>query len=205
MGWAAFPPCWLFGLRYLSAGAYRLMTWSRSWGRDCDLQEDSYQWILPQSTSIRSLSLEWGHSHLPPTGDCPVLGSCCSVAVMSCSLQPHELQHARLCCPSLPPRVCSSSYPLSQWCHPTISSSVVPFYSCPQSFPASGSFPVSQLFASSSQSIGASATASVLQMNIQGWFLLELTGLISLAVQGTLKVFSSNTVWKHQFLWNFCD
>ena len=92
---------------------------------------------------------------------------------MSYSLRPHERQHARLLCPSLPPRVCASSWPLSWWCHPTISSSVTLFFSCLQSFPASGSFPISQLFASGGPSIGASA--SVLPMNLQGWFPLELT------------------------------
>ena len=103
---------------------------------------------------------------------------------MSDSLQPRELQHASLLCPSLFLWVCSNLCSLSQWCHPTVSSSVAPF-SCPQSLPTSESFPVSQLFASGGQSIGASA--SVLPMNIQGWFPLGLTGLISLAVQGTLK------------------
>ena len=98
---------------------------------------------------------------------------------MSNSLWPHGLQHARFPCPSLSPRVCSNSCPLSRWCHPTISSSVAPFSSCPQSFPASGSFPVSQFFTSSGQSIGASASAAVLPMNIQGRFPLGLTGLIS--------------------------
>ena len=100
--------------------------------------------------------------------------------VMSDSLRPHGLQHTRLPCPALSPGVCSTSCPLSQWCHPTISSSVIPFSSCPQSFPASGSYPMSQLFASGGQSIGASASASVLPMNIQGWFPLGLTGLSSL-------------------------
>ena len=99
-----------------------------------------------------------------------------SLSVISDSLGPHGLQHARLPCPSPSPGACLSSWPLSRWCHPTISSSVVPF-SCLQSFPASGSFPVSQLFASGGQSIGASA--SVLPMNIQDWFPLGLTGLIS--------------------------
>ena len=117
---------------------------------------------------------------------------------MSNSLQPHRLQHASLPCPSLSPRVGSNSYPLSRWCHPTISSFVIPFSSCPQSFPASGSFPVSQFFASDGQSIGASASVSVLPVNIQGCFPLGLTGLISLLSKGLLKVFSSTTVWKHQ-------
>ena len=100
----------------------------------------------------------------------------------------HVLQHTRLPCPSLSPGVCSNSCPLSQWCHPTISSSVAPFSSCPQSFPASGSFPISQLFASAGQSIGASALASVLPMNIQDWSPLGLTGLISLQSKGLSRV-----------------
>ena len=90
------------------------------------------------------------------------------------------------------------TYPLSQWCHPTISSSVVPFSSCPQSFPVSWSFPVSQLFASGGQSIGASALVSVLPMNIQGWFPLGVIGLISLLSKELPRVFSSTTIWKHQ-------
>ena len=107
---------------------------------------------------------------------------------MSDSLQPHELQHARPPCPSPTPGACSNSCPFSWWCHPTIlSPSAVPFSSCLQPLPASGSFPMSQLFASSGQSIGVSASASVLPMNIQDWFPLGLTGLISLRVQGTLK------------------
>ena len=102
-----------------------------------------------------------------------------SCSVMSDSLWPHGLQHARLPCPSPSPRACSNSRPLSWWCHPTISSSVVHFSSCLQSFPVSGSFLMSRLFISGGQSIGASASASVLPMNIQGWFLSGLTGLIS--------------------------
>ena len=114
------------------------------------------------------------------------------------SLQPHGLEHARVPCPSLSPGVCSNSCPLSQWCHPTISSSVTPF-SCPQSFPASVSFPVSLLFTSGGQMIGASTSASLLQMNIQDWVSLGLTALISLWSKGLSRVFSSSTVWKHQF------
>ena len=106
---------------------------------------------------------------------------------MSDSLWPHGLQHARLSCPSQTPRAYSNSCPLSQWCHPTISFSVVCFSSHLQSFPATGSFPISQFLASGGQSIGVSASASVLPMNIQDWFLLGWTGWISLAVQGTLK------------------
>ena len=110
--------------------------------------------------------------------------------VKSESLWPHGLQHTRLLCPPLSPRVCSNSCLLSWWCHPTISSSVTPF-SWPQSFPASGSFPMSRLFTSSGQSIGASASASVLPINIQGWFPLGLTGWIFLLSRGLSRVFSS--------------
>ena len=103
-----------------------------------------------------------------------------SCSVVSDSLQPHGLEHARPPCPSPTPGVHSNSCPSRGWCHPTISSSVVPFSSCPQSFPASGSCPLSRLFASGSQSFGVSASASVLPMNIQDWFPLGWTGLISL-------------------------
>ena len=116
---------------------------------------------------------------------------------MSSSLQTHELQHTKVPCPSLSPGVFSNSCPFSQWCHPTISSSAAPFFSCPQSFTASGSFPVSRFFASDGQSIGASA--SVLPMNIQGWFPLVLTSLISLMSKGLSRVFSSTTIQKSQF------
>ena len=122
-----------------------------------------------------------------------------SCSVMSDCLWPHGLQHTRLLCPSLSPRACSNSCPLSRWCHPTISSSVVPFSSCLQSFPASGSFPMSQFFASGGQSIGASASASAIPKNIQDWFPLELTGLISLLFKGLWRVFSNTSVQKHQF------
>ena len=110
---------------------------------------------------------------------------------MSDSLQPWGLQHARLPCPSLSPRVCSNSCPLSQWCHSTISSSVIYFSSCPQYFPTSGSFSVSQVFASDGQSIGFSTTSPVIPVNIQGWFPLGLTGLISSLSQELSRVFSS--------------
>ena len=122
-----------------------------------------------------------------------------SRSVVSDSLQPQGLQHARPPCPSPTPGAFSNSRPSSRWCHPTISSSVIPFSSCPQSFPASGSFPVSQLFASGGQSIAVSASTSVLPMNIQGWFPLGLTGLISLQSKGLLRVFSSTTIQNHQF------
>ena len=99
----------------------------------------------------------------------------------------------------LPSRVCSNSCPLSRWCHPTISFSVTSFFSCPQSFPASGSFPMTWLFMSGGQSVGASASASVLSMNIQGWFPLGFTGLISLQSKRLSRAFSNTTVQKHQF------
>ena len=122
-----------------------------------------------------------------------------SCSVMSDSLQPHGLQQARLPCLSPSPRACSNSCPLSQWCHPTLSSSVIPFCSCLLSFPASESFPMSQFFASGGQSTGALALASVLPMNIQDWFPLRLTSLISLQSKGLSTVFSSAIVQKHQF------
>ena len=118
--------------------------------------------------------------------------------VMSNSLWP-RLQHARFPCPSPTPRTYSNSCPLSWWCHPTISSSVAPFSSHLQSFPASGSFPMSQFFALGGQSIGVSASALVLPMNIQDWFPLGLTGWISLQSKGLSRVFFSTTVQKHQF------
>ena len=122
-----------------------------------------------------------------------------SHSVMSDSLWSHELQHARPPCPSPIPGVHPNPCPWSKWCHPTISSSVVPFSSCPQSFPASGSFQMSELFASGSQSIGVSVSTSVLPVNIQDWFPLGWTGWISLQSKGLSRVFSNTTVQKHQF------
>ena len=116
-------------------------------------------------------------------------------------MQLHGLQHARIPCPSPSPGASSNSCPSSQWCHPTISSSVTSFSSYPQSFPASGSFPMSQLFTTGGQSIGGSASASVLPMNIQDLFPLGLTDWISLQSKGLSRVFSNTTVQKHQF---FC-
>ena len=113
------------------------------------------------------------------------------------TLWPHELQHTRFPCPSPTPITYSNSCPSSQWCHPTISSSVVPFFSCLQSFPASGSFPTSQFFSSSGQSFGVSASVSVLPMNIQDWFPWGLTGLIPLQSKGLSRVFFNTTVQKH--------
>ena len=118
---------------------------------------------------------------------------------MSDSLRLHEPQHPRPPCPSPTPGVHRNPCPLSWWCHPTISSSVISFSSCPQSFPASGSFPMSQLFTSGDQSIGVSASASVHSMNTEDWSPLEWTGWISLQSKGLLRVFSNTTVQKHQF------
>ena len=120
-----------------------------------------------------------------------------SRSVMSDCLQPHESQHARPPCPSQTPGVHSNSCPSSQWCHPAILSSVIPFFSCPQSLPASESFPMSQLLARGGQSTGVSSLASVLPMNIQDWS-LGWTGWTSLQSKGLSRVFSNTTVQKHQ-------
>ena len=125
-----------------------------------------------------------------------------SRSVTSDSLRPHESRHARPPCPSPTPRVYPNSCPSSQWYHPAISSSVIPFSSCPQSLPASGCFPISQLFAWGSQSTGDSASASVLSKNTQDWFSLEWIGWISLQSKGLSRVFSNTTVQKHQFFSN---
>ena len=123
-----------------------------------------------------------------------------SCSVVSDSLWLLELQHATAPCPSPTPGVHPNSCPLSWWCHPTISSSVVPFSSCPRSFPASGSFQMSQLFAWGGQSIGVSASTTVLPMNTQDWSPLGWTGWISLQSKGLSRVFSNTTVQKHQFI-----
>ena len=122
-----------------------------------------------------------------------------SRSVVSDSLRPHESRHARPPCPSPTPKVHSDSRPSSQWCHPAISSSVILFSSCPQSLPASESFPMSQLFTSGGQSTGVSALASFLSKNTQGWSPSEWTGWISLQSKGLSRVFSNTTVQKHQF------
>ena len=122
-----------------------------------------------------------------------------SHSVVSDSLWPHESQHARPPCPSPTPRVSSDSCPSSPWCHPAISSSVIPFSSCPQSLPASKSFPMSQLFTWGSGSTGVSALASFLPKKSQGWSPLEWTGWISLQSKGLSRVFSNTTLQKHQF------
>ena len=122
-----------------------------------------------------------------------------SRSVVSDSLRPPGLQHARLPCPLPTPGACSNSYPLSWWCHSNTSSSVIPFSSCLQSFPASGSFQMSQFFISGGQSIGVLASESVLPKNIQDWFPLGWTGWISLQSKRLSRVFSNTTVQKHQF------
>ena len=151
---------------------------------ELQLQHQPFQWTFRVDFLTESLS----HHH-------PF-----SCSVLSDSLWSRGLQHSRLPCPSPTPRAFSNSCPLSRWCHPTISSSVVPFSSCLQSFPASGSFPMSQFLASCGLSVGVSASTSVLPMNIQDWFPLGLPSLI-LQFKGLSRVFPSTTVQKHQF---FC-
>ena len=154
----------------------------------------------PGNVSLRNLFYPLPHFQC-------VVSSCANVfnsvqfsrSVVSDSLWPHESQHARPPCPSPTPGVHSNSCPSNWWCHPAISSSVVPFSSCPQSLPASESFPMSQLFACSGQSTGVSALASFLPKNTQDWSPSEWTGWISLQSKGRSRVFSNTTVQKHQF------
>ena len=154
------------------------------------LGENGYMWSMAESLPCSSETVT------------VLLGSCTPVlllfscSVMSNSLRPHGLQHPKFPCPSPSPGACSNSCPLSRWCHPTISSSVVPF-SCLQSLPTSGSFLMSQLFASGGQSIGASASSLVLPINIQSWFPLGLTSWISLQSKGLWRAFPNTTVQKH--------
>ena len=163
---------------------------SQSWNLTCiSSKSESHclHWFRAVSSQILlpgpkvSLSVQFSHS------------------ILSSSLQPHESQHARPPCPSPTPRVYSDSCPLSQWCHPAISFFVVPFSSCPQSLPASGTFPMSQLFTWGGQSTGVSALASFLPKKSQGWFPSEWTSWISLQSKGLSRVFSNTTVQKHQF------
>ena len=145
---------------------------------------------------LRFFCLILRHMHFPIFCKNLILSVQFSRSVMSDSLRPHELQHARPPCPSPTPRVYPNSCPSSRWCHPAISSSVVPFSSCPQSLPASGSFQMSQLFTSGGRSIGASASASVLPMNTQDWSPLRWTGWISLQSKWLSRIFSNTTVHK---------
>ena len=163
---------------------------------------DHELWVL---NAQKSLTLGKHSKHSIINAD-SISCCCCSVTKSCSTLRPHGLQQTRLPCPSLSPGACSNSCPLSRWCHSTISSSVVPFFSCPQSFPASGSFPVSRLVASGDWNIEASSSALVHLINIQGWFSLVLTSLVSLQSQGDSqdsqglsRLFSSTTVCKHQF------
>ena len=145
------------------------------------LQARILQWVAMPSSSLYYSSVQFSRS------------------VVSDSLPLHKLQHVRPPCPSPIPGVHANSCPLSRWCHPAISSSVLPFSSCPQSLPGSESFPISQLFAWGGQSIGVSALASFLSKNTQGWSPLEWTGWISLQSKRLSRVFSNTTVQKHQF------
>ena len=145
------------------------------------------------------MRVNWYTLHRICSYDCDVM-LVFSHSVVSDSLRPHGLQHARLPCPLPSPGACTNSCPLNQWCHPTVLSSVVPFPSFPQSFPASGSFLMNQLFASGGQSSGASVSASVLPMTIQELFSWGLTDLTSLLSKGHLRVFFSTAIWKHQIL-----
>ena len=154
--------------------------------------------ILEPKAHFLVLALSW---NLPLNVCSPLTSSGqFSHSVVSDSLRPHEMQLSRPPCPSPTPSLYPNSCPSSRWCHPTISSSVVPFSSHPQSLPASGSFPMSQLFASCGQSIGVSASASVFPMNTQDWSPSEWTGWISLQSKGLSRVFSNTTVQKHQFI-----
>ena len=155
--------------------------------------------MVLETLLLLCLPLHTQQKRNPEQKACNICISQFSHSVISNSLRPYGLQHDRPSCPSPTPGACSNSCPSSQWYHPTISSSVVPFSSCLQSFPASGSFPMSQLFASGDQSIGVSASASVLPMNIQDWFPLGWTGSISLQSKRLSRVFSSTTDKKHQF------
>ena len=150
----------------------------------------------PESRGLRSLLIQFKQTSASSSTSRISLVQF-SHSVISDSSRPHKLLYTRPPCPSTTPRSCSNSCPLSGWCHPTISSSVVPFSSCLQPFPASGAFPMSQFFILGGQSIGVSASASVLPMNIQDWFSLGLTCLISFQAKGLTRVFSNPTVQKH--------
>ena len=163
------------------------------WGIPCNFQSLS---LLPNILTFRGVFSATRLAHQLGCKCCSVQFSC---SVMSNSLRSHGLQHARLPCSSPTPGVYSNSWPLSRWWHPTMSSSVIPFSSHHQSFPASGSFQISQFFTSGGQNIGVSASISVLPMNIQDWFPLGWTGWISLQSKGLSRVSSNTTVQKHQF------
>ena len=165
-------------------------------GQSCLLFRVSLDFLLLHSSSLWWKDIFFGVISRRSCRSSSVQFSC---SVVSDSLRPHELQHARPPCPSPTPGVHSNSHPSSQWCHPAISSSVVPFSFCPQSLPTSGSFPMRQLFTWGGQSIGVSALAPVLPMNTQDWSPLGWTGWTSLQSKGLSRVFSNTTVQKHQF------
>ena len=170
------------------ATVWQIQIWSLGW-------EDPLEKEMAAHSSISAWKTPWTEEPSRPQSSSIQF----SHSVVSDSLGPHESQHARPACSSPTPGVYPNSCPSSPWCHPVISSSVVPFSSCPQSLPASGAFPMSELFAWGSQSIGVSALASVLPMNTQDWFALEWTGWTSLQSKGLSRVFSNTTVQKHQF------
>ena len=183
----------LWFLRYLPVWSFfcyfkKSFDWSIVDFQCCVIFKCTAKWI--------SFIYAHAHSHTHTTGLSSVQFS---RSVASDSLRPHESQHARPPCPSPTPGVHSDSRPSSQWCHPAIPFSVVPFSSCPQSLPASESFPMSKLFAWGGQSIGVSALASFLPKNTQDWCPLEWTGWISLQSKGLSRVFSNTIVQKHQF------
>ena len=173
--------------------------WRVRWEREEGTSETSSRYLHSDIKGLLSIL----KIHFSPMCTCSIFIQFSSVqfshSVVSDSLRPHELQHARPPCPSPTPGVHLNSCPSSWWCHPAISSSVVPFSSCPQSLPASESFPKSQLFSWGAQSIGVSVLASVLPKNTQDWSPLEWTGWISLQSKGLSRVFSNTTVQKHQF------
>ena len=160
------------------------------------LGEKATQSMVRLKLGYQKLSVCGRHENIKRTENSSVQFSC---SVMSDSLRPHESQHATPPCPSPTPGVYSNSCPSSRWCHPAISSSVAPASSCPQSLPATGSFPMSQLFAWGGQRSGVSASASVLPTNTQDWSPLGWTGWISLQSKGLSRVFSNTIVQKHQF------
>ena len=160
-----------------------------------------FHWVnlcLTHTISLGKSFLSWFNGVYSIKGEC-ISSVQFSRSFVSDSLRPHESQHARPPCTLPTPWIYTNSCPSSRWCHPAISSSVIPFSSCPQSLPASGSFPMSQLFSRGGQSIGVSASASVPPMNIQDWSLLGWTGWISLQPKEFSRGFSNTTVQKHQF------
>ena len=169
------------------------------WANACKVLTPVPKQIAIAQSMVIIITHSKAHGHRTMSVACHLGSVQFSCSVMSNSLRPHELQHARPPSPSPTPGVHANSCPSSRWCHPTISSSVVPFSSCPQSLPASGTFPMSQLFPWDGQSNGVSALASVLPMNTQDWSPLEWTGWTSLQSKGLSRVFSNITVQKHQF------